>query len=123
MKIPIEVMGHKGTIESIKPQLADGVWYKEDYLIVWLNFQDDNIASTISFAVDLPLSVQGSSATTLIEQITERAEEEAIRIVDADLEQQSRRKHQESRKLELQSIASALEGVLELSQGEHRKGR
>jgi len=52
--IPIEVLGYKATINSVSARQADGIWYKEDFLMVFISF-DESVDSTLGFGVHLPV--------------------------------------------------------------------
>ena len=52
--IEIEVMGHKAKIDYVSARQADGIWYKEDFLMVSLSF-DEAIEGILGFAVQLPV--------------------------------------------------------------------
>ncbi len=52
--IPIEVMGHKAKIDSVSARQADGIWYKEDFLMVVISFEEA-VESTLGFGVHLPV--------------------------------------------------------------------
>ena len=50
----IEIMGHIATIDSISARQADGIWHKEDFLMVKISF-DEAVEGTLGFGVDLPV--------------------------------------------------------------------
>ena len=52
--IPIEVMGHKAIIDFVSARQADEIWYKEDFLMASISF-DEAVDSTLGFAVHLPV--------------------------------------------------------------------
>ena len=56
--IEIEIMGHKAKIDSVSARQADGIWYKEDFLMVSLTFEEA-VGSLLGFAVRLPVKRYG----------------------------------------------------------------
>ena len=52
--IEIEVLGHKTKIDFVSARQADGIWYKEDFLMVSLTF-DEAVDGLLGFAVNLPV--------------------------------------------------------------------
>lgn len=54
MGIGIEIMGHKAKIDIVSARQADGIWYKEDFLMVGISF-DEAVESTLGFAVNIPV--------------------------------------------------------------------
>lgn len=53
-EVEIEVLGHKAKIYSVSARQADGVWYKEDFLMVSIDL-DDSIEGLAGFAVNVPV--------------------------------------------------------------------
>ena len=56
--IPIEVMGHKATIDSVSARQADGRWYKEDFLMVFIDL-GDGVEGLSGFGITLPVKRYG----------------------------------------------------------------
>ncbi|MBA7624747.1 hypothetical protein ES703_32159 [subsurface metagenome] len=52
--IEIEILGRKAKIDSVSARQADGIWYKEDFLMVSISF-DEAVGSTLGFGVNLPV--------------------------------------------------------------------
>jgi len=52
--IEIEIMGHKAKIDSGSARQADGIWYKEDFLMVGISFEEA-VDSLFGFGVYLPV--------------------------------------------------------------------
>ncbi|GAI84624.1 unnamed protein product [marine sediment metagenome] len=47
--IEIEILGHKAKIDYVSARQADGIWHKEDFLMVSLTF-DEAVEGTIGFS-------------------------------------------------------------------------
>jgi hypothetical protein len=59
-EIYVDILGHKAEVTGIKGRLLDGIWYKEDYLDVWLQFAEgEAVGSTLSFGIVLPVKNYG----------------------------------------------------------------
>ena len=56
--IPIEVLGYKATIDSVSARQADGIWYKEDHLMVFIDLVD-SAESVSGFGINLPAKRYG----------------------------------------------------------------
>jgi len=56
--IEIEIMGHKAKIDFVSARQADGIWYKEDFLMVSLTFEEA-VEGLLGFAVNLPVKRYG----------------------------------------------------------------
>ena len=69
--IPIEVLGHKATIDSVSARQADGIWYKEDFLMVFIDL-DDSVEGISGFGVNLP--VKRYDSDEFIAAVKEEAE-------------------------------------------------
>jgi len=54
----IEIMGHKAKIDSVSDRQADGIWYKEDFLMVGISFEEA-VGSLLGFGVNLPVKRYG----------------------------------------------------------------
>ncbi len=113
MKVPIEVLGHKGNIVAIWPKLADGVWWKEDVFEIRLDFGGEEFGSTIGFGVYISkATVLSYSASGLKKKIIELAELEATNIMSRYAQGKRIRKAEENRKEEMEAIVAVLEAGL-----------
>ena len=52
--IEIEILGRKAKIYSVSSRLADGIWYKDDFLMVSIEL-DESVDGLAGFAVRLPV--------------------------------------------------------------------
>lgn len=105
----IEVLGHQATIEGVKGQLADGIWSKEDYLLVWVSFEP-YVANCISTAVELPVRSYGRDE--LLKAVKAQLEEKIPRFEAEHREELERMKQKERRQEDLNSLAKQLEDLI-----------
>lgn len=107
--IIIEVRGHKATIHSISARQADGIWYKEDHLLVWLDL-DEAVDNTIGFGIDLP--VKRYNRDEFLAAVQAAAEESLLILLEkhryASEEQKRTREKQEALDLVVGEIKSEI---------------
>lgn len=56
--IGIVVMGHEAKIASVNSRQADGIWYKEDFLMVFIDL-GEGVEGISGFGINLPVKRYG----------------------------------------------------------------
>lgn len=107
--INVELLGHKGEIEGVFAQAADGLWLKEDRLFVWVRFEEA-VESTLSFAVGLPLKPYGKDE--LLRLVKSEGEKQLTDIIEKDRQQRTERKAKELRESYVNSVADQVKASL-----------
>jgi len=107
MNIKIELLGYKGTLTHMSPRLAYPPWYKEDKLLVDIEFEEPFPASIVSTAISIPVKVYTPEEFLCV------VKREGQLQLSLSLEKQrsgdEKRKWEHDRRLELQALTDSLE--------------
>lgn len=107
----IEIMGHKAKIEGVSARQADGVWYKEDYLLVWLSF-DEAVDSTLGFGIDLP--VKRYNRDEFLAAVKAEAEEKLPKLLERDRTGREKRKREQEKQEALDLVVGEIKSEIGL---------
>ena len=90
--IEIEIMGHKTKIDSVSARQADGIWYKEDFLMVGISF-GEAVGSLLGFAVRLP--VKRYEKDEFIARVKAEAENTLPKLLEKHRQEREKRRRQQ----------------------------
>ena len=110
--VEIEILGHKAKIVSVRGEIADGVFYKEDSFQVQIQCDEgQGFGSTIGFFVELPVENYGSQE--FIQAVIKGAEKKVPEMLARDEEAHAKREATKKRQGDLNSIASQIETMIQ----------
>lgn len=97
----VEILGHKAKIALISSRLADGLYFKEDYLSVHLEF-DEAVDGTLGFGFNLP--AKAYERDEFLAAVIQKGEKRLGEILEHSREDRERRKSEQRRQSKLDSI-------------------
>jgi len=107
----LEIMGHKAKIDYVSARLADGIWNKEDFLMVSISF-DEAVDSILGFAVKLPAKRYGKNEFLIA--VKAEAENELPKILERNREERERRKREQERQQALDAVVNEIKSEIGL---------
>lgn len=110
-EVEIEVLGHKAKIYSVSARQADGVWYKEDFLMVSIDF-GDSIEGLAGFAVDIPVKRYTNDEFLAIVQA--EAEKVLPKLLQKHREERETRQRQHEKQEALDLVVGELRATIGL---------
>ena len=110
MATEIEILGHKAKIDRVRGQEKLEPWYKEDQLVVWLEF-DEGVGSVLSFAVLLP--VKKYERDEFLYNVRRRGEEELQRILERHEKEKREMAERDERKAALDAVVAEAQKLIE----------
>lgn len=102
----IELLGHKVKISHISSQLSDGIWHKENKLVVWIDCHDDPFQSVVGTAVTIP--VKQYSKEELLEAVKHFGEPQLEEMEKRHIDEQEDMKNRRGRQARLDDMAKDL---------------
>lgn len=108
-KVYVEILGHKAEVKSIQGKLKHPPWHNEDYLDVWLEFEEA-VGSTLGFGISLPVLNYGKDE--LLHRIRVEGEVELKGLQNKDAERRIMREVALTRQQELDSLAGQLQSMI-----------
>lgn len=120
-KLEIEIVVHKaeggirrflGKIDSVSSRQADGIWYKEDFLMVSLSF-DEAVESLLGFAVHLPVKRYGREE--FLAKVKAEAEDILPKLLERDREEREKRKREQEKQEALDAIVNEIKSEVGLN--------
>jgi len=109
--IEIEIMGHKAVIDSVSARQADGIWYKEDFLMVSLSF-DEAIESILGFAVQLPVKRYGKDE--FIAWVKTEAETTLPKLLESHRQEREKRRREQAKQEALDLVVGEIKSEIGL---------
>ena len=109
--IEIEILGHKAKIDYVSARQADGVWHKEDFLMVSLTF-DESVESTLGFAVHLPVKRYGKDE--FIARVKAEAEDTLPKLLEKHRQESEKRKREQEKQEALDLVAGEIKSEIGL---------
>jgi hypothetical protein len=107
LKTPVKInlLGHEATISYISPRLRDGIWYMEDQISVQFDFAEA-VDGTLSFGIYLPISIcRDCDREGFLFRAKREGEKRLASIIERDKVEREKRKQEEERTTELDTIA------------------
>lgn len=111
MNIPIELHGHKGRLTHVFARTACLPYWKEDELLVNVEFDSPYPGNTVSTAIAIP--VKEYSREELLKVVKEEGDKQIAEMLERYHKQSAERTRMAERAEELKAIAEALEAKLE----------
>ena len=105
----VEILGHKADIWLGKGLVADGIWRKEDVIVVHIDFGERPVNSTISFGIELP--AKAYSKEEFIKAVTEGGSKRLSEIIEQDKRRKAKDENGKERRGVLDSINEAIESL------------
>lgn len=112
--IEIEIMGHKAKIDSVSARQADGIWYKEDFLMVGISF-DEAVESTLGFGVHLP--VKRYEKGEFIARVKAEAEATLPKLLEKHRQGREKRKREQEKQEALDLVVGEIKSEIGLGNG------
>ena len=114
--IEIEIMGHKAKIkiDSVTARQADGIWYKEDFLMVSLSF-DEAVDGTLGFGVHLP--VKRYEKDEFIAAVKAEAEATLPKLLGKHREEREKRRREQEKQEALDLVVDEIKSQIGLGAG------
>jgi len=110
--IEIEIMGHKAKIDFVSARQADGIWYKEDFLMVGISF-DEAVDGTLGFAVRLPVKVYGRDEFVAL--VKEEAEKTLPELLQKHRQESDKRKREQEKQEALDLVVGEIKSEIGLT--------
>lgn len=107
----IEIMGHKAKIDSVSARQADGIWYKEDFLMVSLSFEEA-VDSILGFAVRLPVKRYGKDE--FIARVKAEAEDTVPKLLQKHREEKEKRDREQQKQEALDMVVGEIKSEIGL---------
>lgn len=107
----IDILGHKAEIDFVSARQADELWYKEDFLLVTLRFEEA-VESTLGFAVHLPVKRYGREE--FLAKVKAEAEITLPLLLDGVRETGAKRKYSQEKQEELDGIVDEIKDAIGL---------
>lgn len=105
----VEVLGHKASIWLGRSVVADGIWRKEDCIVVHIDFGEKPVGGTISFGIELP--AKHYSREEFLKAVEEEGSDRLAGIIAKDREQQDKHEIKKARQEALDSLAKGIESM------------
>jgi len=112
--IEIEIMGRKAEIDFVSARQADGIWYKEDFLMVSLSF-DEAVEGLLGFAVNLP--VKRYEKDEFIARVKAEAEATLPKLLEKGRQEKEKQKRGKERQEALDLVVGEIKSEIGLSDG------
>lgn len=109
--IEIEFCGHKAKIDYVSARQADGIWYKEDFLMVSLSF-DEAIEGTLGFAVQLPVKRYGKDE--FIARVKAEAELTLPKLLERHRQESEKRRREQEKQEVLDLVVGEIKSEIGL---------
>lgn len=109
----IEIRGYKANIDFVSARQADGIWYKEDFLMVSLTF-DESVESLLGFAVTLP--VKRYSREEFLAAVKAEAEETLPKLLQKHREERETQKKRAEKQEALDMVVGEITAEIGLEQ-------
>ena len=103
--IEIEICGHKAKIDSVSARQADGIWYKEDFLMVGISF-DEAVESTLGFAVRLPVKRYGGEE--FLAKVKAAAEDTLPKLLERHGQEREKRRREQEKQEALDAVVDEI---------------
>lgn len=110
MVTEIEILGHKARVKRISGQGVLYPWYKEEKLVVWLEF-DEPVGSVVSFGVSLP--VKKYEREEFLYNVRRLGEEELKCILERHEKEDEERKEKGEQQKVLDAMAVEAQRLIE----------
>ena len=105
----VDLNGTKAKVTLVQARAADHLWYKEDYLSVWLE-PEKTIGNALSFGISLPLKKY--TKEELQQAVQVEGSRRALELVKEEAESQISRRRINQKTKELADITSKLNKLL-----------
>jgi len=112
--IEIEIMGHKAKVDFVSARQADGIWYKEDFLMVSISF-DEAVEGTLGFAVQLP--VKRYEKEEFIARVRAEAEATLPKLLEKWRQEREKRRRQQEKQEALDLVVGEIKSEIGLDNG------
>lgn len=110
--IEIEILGHKAKIDSVSARQADGIWYKEDFLMVGISFAEA-VESTLGFGVHLP--VKRYEEDEFIARVKAEAEATLPKLLEKHRQERDKRRREQEKQEALDAIVNEIKSEVGLN--------
>ena len=111
MEIEIEGQKYHAEIDSVSSRQADEIWYKEDFLMVSLSFNEP-IEGLLGFAVRLPVKRYGKEE--FLVKVKAEAEDGLSELLELDEEERERWMRGQERQEELDALVDEIKSEIGL---------
>jgi hypothetical protein len=108
----IEILGHKAKIDSVSARQADGIWYKEDLLSVWVSFEEA-VEGTQGFGVYIP--VKRYERDEFLAAVKAEAEDTLPKLLERRRQESEKRKREQQKQESLDLVVSEIKHKIELA--------
>jgi len=105
----INVNGREVKIDYVSSQMADGIWNKDDKLVVWLTLSEP-VGCVSGFAVEIP--VKHYDEDEFLKVVSKKVVESFIRFEKQYVEGLAKQKHEEERQAGLDAYAEDVQRLL-----------
>jgi len=112
-QVEIEILGHKAKIDYVSARQADGIWYKEDFLMVSISF-DEEIEGILGFAVQLP--VKRYVKDEFMARVKTEAETTLPKLLERHGQEREKQKREQEKKEALDLVVGEIKSEIGLSE-------
>lgn len=111
MEIEAEGQKYQAEIESVSARQADGIWYKEDFIMVSLRLEEA-VESTLGFAVRLPVKRYGKEE--FLAKVKAEAEVTLPQLLEQGRQEAEKRRYSQEKQKVLDDVVDEIKDMIGL---------